>query len=93
MTQPFDPAPQTTQPPLPDRSFEIHRMQMAAAELMRQIKRGANSFYWIAALSVINSLVLQFGGSSYFAVGLAATLFVTVFSLKLQNQLVTLYGW
>ena len=40
------------------------------------MKSGANNFYWIAALSVINSLVLQFGGSTFFVVGMAATLVV-----------------
>jgi hypothetical protein len=76
MNQSFDPAPQPAQAPLADRALELQRVQAAMAELTRRMKNGANNFYWIAALSVINSFVLQFGGSLYFVVGLASTLIV-----------------
>lgn len=76
MTQSIDPAPQPAQPPMSDRALELQRRQAVTAELTRRMKSGASNFYWIAALSVINSLVLEFGGSSYFVVGLASTLIV-----------------
>lgn len=76
MTQPFEPAPQPGPTPLSDRAMEAQNRQAAVAELTRRIKNGANNFYWIAALSAINSFVLQFGGNSYFVVGLAITLLV-----------------
>ena len=78
MTQSFDPSPQpSTQAPMPDdRSIALQRTQAAVAELTRRMKSGASNFYWIAALSVINSLILGFGGNSYFVVGLASTLLV-----------------
>ena len=42
-------------------------------EIVAQLKRGASWFYWIAALSLINSLIFVFGGSVSFIVGLAFT--------------------
>lgn len=76
MTQPFEPAPQPGQTPLSDRAVEAQNRQAAAAESTRRMKNGANNFYWIAGLSVINSFVLEFGGGAYFVVGLAITLIV-----------------
>lgn len=76
MNQSFDPTPQPAQPPMSDRVLELQRVQAALAALTRRMKNGANNFYWIAAISAINSIVLQFGGSTYFVVGLASTLMV-----------------
>ena len=59
---------------------------MAVAELIRRMKNGANNFYWVAALSVINSLVLQFGGDTYFVVGLASTLIVDSIVVELAKM-------
>ena len=39
----------------------------------RQKSSGANWFFWIAALSVINSLIVFFNGSISFVIGLGAT--------------------
>jgi len=46
---------------------------MAIATLQRRVKNGANNFYWIAALSIINSFVYIFGGGITFVVGLGLT--------------------
>ena len=80
MTQSFEPTPQPSQVPVSDRPLEMDSLQALRAELTRRMKNGANNYYWIAALSVINSLIIEFGGSSYFVVGLASTLIVdTIF--------------
>ena len=42
-------------------------------DLVAQLKRGASWFYWIAGLSLINSLIFVFGGSVSFIAGLAYT--------------------
>ncbi len=76
MTQPMNPTPPSVQPLTPDAAIEMQRMQSAIAELTRRMKSGANNFYWIAALSVINSLLIEFGGDIFFVVGLASTLIV-----------------
>lgn len=86
MNQTLEPAPAPAQPPMSERALELQRLQAAMAELTRRMKSGANNFYWIAALSVINSLVIEFGGNSYFVVGLAATLIVDTFFVELANS-------
>ncbi len=87
MAQPFESIPQNVQPPAPDPTGEMYRVQAALAELIRRMKSGANNFYWIAALSVINSLLLQFGGDIFFVVGLAGTLFVDVIFNQLAQTM------
>src|ERR1043165_9135746 len=42
-------------------------------ELINQAKSGANWFYWIAGLSVVNSLIFLFGGNLSFFAGLGIT--------------------
>lgn len=41
---------------------------------------GASWFYWIAGLSIINSLIVHFGGDSSFPLGLGATLGIDLFA-------------
>ena len=50
--------------------------QFAALELERAIKNGANWFYWIAALTLINTVMAMSGSDSGFVLGLAFTLMV-----------------
>lgn len=87
MTQSFDPAIQPVQPSAPDPTGEMYRAQAAIADLVRRMKSGANNFYWIAALSVINSLMLQFGANSFFVVGLASTLFVDLVFMGFAEEM------
>jgi hypothetical protein len=63
---------------LPDQN-QISRM-MQTAELQRRLKNGASNFYWIAGLSVINTLLFIFGGGITFVVGLGITQFVDGFA-------------
>lgn len=42
-------------------------------ELLKQTKSGANWFYWVAGLSLINSVIFLFGGNLSFIVGLGIT--------------------
>lgn len=42
-------------------------------QLAARVKSGANWFYWIAGLSVINSLIFAFGGQVAFVAGLGFT--------------------
>lgn len=87
MSQSFNPSPQPAQSPTPDeRMLVLQKAQAAIAELARRMKSGANNFYWIAGLSVINSLILEFGGNSYFVVGLASTLFVDSIFVEFAKQ-------
>ena len=42
-------------------------------ETLAQMKSGANWFYWIAGLSLVNSAIYAFGGEISFILGLAVT--------------------
>jgi hypothetical protein len=65
-------------PPAPDQQ-QISRM-MQTSELQRRLKNGASNFYWIAGLSVLNTLVFIFGGGITFVVGLGITQIVDGFA-------------
>jgi hypothetical protein len=79
--------PEPAPPPAPTPQFDRTHQPLTArpdvADITRRMKNGANNFYWIAALSVINSLVLQFGGNSFFVVGMAGTLMVDFIFIEL----------
>ena len=71
--------PQVPQQPAFDAALaaEMERRTIQA-NLMRAMKNGASNFYWIAALSVVNSVVNIFGGGIFFVMGLGITLFIDV---------------
>jgi hypothetical protein len=50
--------------------------QFAALELERGIKNGANWFYWIAGLTLVNTLLIVSGSETSFVLGLMFTLVV-----------------
>jgi hypothetical protein len=45
----------------------------AQPSFLTRISSGAACFYWIAALTLLNSLVVLFGGSLHFVIGLGIT--------------------
>lgn len=49
-------------------------------------KNGANWFFWIAGLSVINSLIITFGGEMSFVIGLGITQFIDGISIALKEN-------
>lgn len=49
-----------------------------------QFKSGASWFYWIAALSLINSLAMKFGSSWNFIIGLGSTQVIDSIALSAQ---------
>jgi hypothetical protein len=51
-----------------------------------QFKNGANWFYWIAVLSVINSMIILFGGEISFIVGLGITQIVDAIAWEFKNS-------
>lgn len=53
---------------------EQPKQMSPAAQLARRASSGAASFYWVAGLSVINTLLSVFNTGRYFVVGLAASL-------------------
>lgn len=67
-------------------SHEPEKNPVEDYQLMSQMKSGANWFYWIAGLSLINSLVLIFGGNWSFFAGLAVTQLVDVIILNVIKE-------
>ena len=49
-------------------------------ERLAAMHRGANWFYWIAGLSLVNSAIFAFGGQVSFILGLSYTQVIDVFS-------------
>lgn len=55
-------------------------------ELEQQLSSGANWFYWIAALSLINSVITLFEGNWNFAIGLGVTQIIDGVSLAVSGE-------
>ncbi len=58
---------------------------MALANLQKQVKGGASNFYWIAALSVINSLGAVFNLGVNFVIGLGVTQVVDALAMVIAE--------
>jgi len=77
--QPFQtPAtpPQESQPAYDPAMMAEMERRTALISIARQVKSGGGFFYWIAGLSIVNSLVSIFGGGIFFVIGLGATLII-----------------
>ncbi len=57
------------------------------AKLARRLRSGASWFYWIAGLSLVNSLIWWFGGGLSFLAGLAITQIVDGFLFGFSDSL------
>lgn len=64
------------QPPSVASTFDGQRSQMMLADLTRRMRGGAANFFWIAGLSVVNSVLAFTGSDTRFVIGLAVTQFV-----------------
>jgi hypothetical protein len=73
------------QAPLPSTSstLNVDPAQLALAQkrltLVRNMKTGVNWFYWIAGLSIINTIIYLTGGTLNFVMGLGMTQVVDAF--------------
>ncbi len=67
--------------------MEQRDKKLVAAELMveNQFKNGANWFFWIAGLSVINSLAFLSGSNWHFIIGLSITQFIDVVARSISG--------
>ncbi|MEW5940289.1 MAG: hypothetical protein AB1750_11540 [Chloroflexota bacterium] len=85
---PSSPQGPQIQPPVydPAAMAEMER-RTAVMNVARQVKSGASNFYWIAGLSVINSLVTIFGGGFYFVMGLGVTLVIDSVAKGISEEL------
>jgi hypothetical protein len=78
------PPPDSSSAPPNDPALAIHNRVVA---LMQTGNNGANWFYWVAGLSLVNSaLQLGGGGGIYFVVGLGATLLADNIAVQLAQE-------
>jgi len=85
MTQSFDSAPPPVQTPMGAPVSAVDQ-QSVIAVLMRRMRAGASNFYWIAALSAINTILALVQSETRFVVGLAITQFVDAFAYLVGQE-------
>src|SRR4051794_40879026 len=62
-------------PAVPDPAVaERLALESKIQSLVQQGRNGANWFYWIAGLSLVNSVILLTGGNTFFFIGLGVTM-------------------
>jgi hypothetical protein len=66
-------------------SPEPEKTPEADYETVSRIKNGANWFYWIGGISLVNSLILLFGGNWNFFAGLGLTQIVDAIALNVSE--------
>src|SRR5690349_15552832 len=72
----------------PSRAVTPERVE-ATAVSERKIKSGAGWFYWIAGLSLINSVIAATGAGWAFIVGLGVTQFIDAFAHGFESSAAT----
>lgn len=72
--------------PFSGASLQADQTAREIVKLNQQAKNSSRSFYWIAGLSFINSLITAFGGEFYLVMGLASTLFVDYFAVGMGQE-------
>ena len=76
---------QEEQQPVQEKSYEI--LELERADAFKKIKSGANWFFWIAALSFINSLILGNSATPVsFIAGLSITQMVDVMVIGFYGE-------
>jgi hypothetical protein len=63
----------------------LARYEQERTQLANQVRSGANWFYWIVGLSVVNTLMILNGGGIFFPLGLGATQLVDGFAIALSD--------
>lgn len=65
--------PNPVQPPAPESAPAAPEVPAELTALYQQVKSGANWFYWIAGLSIINAVLAHSETKTQFVLGLAIT--------------------
>lgn len=91
MSAPFPhPTLQNAQAALPARVLDAPEVDPLLANriaaLMAKGKKGAHWFYWVAALSLVTSVIILGGGQTHFVIGLGITLLASVIVSSMAQQ-------
>lgn len=68
------------------------QVNMELARLEADKRKGLNWFFWIAALSLINFIILQFGSDRSFAIGLGITQLIDVQNVSVKVMRTPIIG-
>ncbi len=63
-----------------------HALFARLQELHQKGRSGSNWFYWIAGLSLVNSVIILSDGETYFVIGLGITLLIDAIARELAHQ-------
>ena len=91
---PLPPLPEVEAEPSPEEERAAARRAAEARifALRQSGLKGANWFFWVAGLSIVNSIVAHTGGDRYFVVGLGVTLVVDGLAKAIGAQHANLQG-
>jgi len=64
-----------------------HQYPQQYYELQKSIKNGANWFYWITGLSIINTILLLIGSDTYFVAGLIITQIISAITYGISAEI------
>jgi hypothetical protein len=69
-----------------DDSAQEQALLAHRAQLTAKLRNGGNWFFWIAGLSIVNTVILLAEGDRQYMVGLGVTQFVNGFALAMAKQ-------
>lgn len=72
---------------VPSQRHEGAGFSEEISKMERQFKGGASWFFWIAGLSLVNSLIFHFGGATSFLAGLGVTQLIDGIAVGLKQDL------
>lgn len=78
--------PELHEPAETSEQSPLHQIAAAALALKQQGDAGANWFFWVAGLSLVNTIIAHSGGDRHFIVGLSFTAIVDAIAREVAQQ-------
>ncbi len=78
--------PELHEPADASEQSPLHQIAAAALALKQQGDAGANWFFWVAGLSLVNTIIAHSGGDRHFIVGLSFTAIVDAIAQEVGKQ-------
>lgn len=69
-----------------DQPTDLQQLEAGLAALFQRGISGANWFYWVAGLSLVNSVIMLSGGNTHFVIGMGVTLIADVLAVGFGQQ-------
>jgi hypothetical protein len=71
---------------LPNINLDIESTAEKKGKLEKRFRNGANSFYWIAGLSLVNSIIWLLGSKTMFLMGLGITQLLDMIAITISEN-------